>query len=90
MSLEKVYSVLNRDGLFYTALYYLALPVLVFVQVLGCGKTLVDPSQIDGCYFKGYLPTDLPPYDEYLEILSFVYKCKDSVLEVEVRDALFA
>lgn len=90
MSLDNVYSVLNRDGLVYRAAYFLALPVLVFVQALGCGKTPVNVRQIDGCYFRGYLPTDLPPYEEYLEILSYVHRSKAPVLEVEVRDALFA
>jgi hypothetical protein len=90
MSLDHVYNVLNREGPFYTAAYFLALPVLVFVQVLGCGKTPFDPRLIDGCFFRGYLPTDLPTYEEYLEILSYVYKSKCTVLEVEVRDALYA
>ena len=86
MSLNHCYTVLLREGLFYTVAYYLAVPTLLFVQFLGCGKEPFNRRSIDKHYFQGYLPADPPPYNEYLEILKYVHEIKT----VEVRDAEFA
>ena len=88
LSLNRAYDVLRREGYGYTIAYLLAIPALLFVQLIGCGKEPFDPSQhsIDRSYFFGELPADPPSYEEYLLTLKYVYE----VMEVEVRDAEFA
>jgi hypothetical protein len=36
--LKHVYAVVQKEGASYTLLYWLALPTLIFVQLLGAGK----------------------------------------------------
>ena len=81
MSLNKAYKSLTQNGVIYTIAYYLAIPTLLFVQVLGCGKELFDPKPWVVYYSKPELPTDLLPYNEYLLTMKYI---------VEVRDAQFA
>ena len=88
MSLNKVYQTITKDGFLYSfVIYWLAVPTLLFVQSLGCGKEPFNGAtyQIDRAYYSGGLPGDPVPYDEYLLVLKYIYE----VMEIEVRDAQF-
>ena len=80
MSLNKAYRILEKDGFLYCVFYWLALPTLLFVQFLGCGKAPFDPLPHVMYYSRPELPTDLLPYNEYLLTMKYI---------VEVRDAQF-
>jgi hypothetical protein len=94
VSLRNCYKVLWRDGLIYTVLYWLAVPTLLFAEyLLKCGGEPFSPAErvrAERAYLLNDLPTDAPPYEEYLLIQKYIHERYTPAECVEVRDALYA
>lgn len=93
VSLKPCYDVFWRDGLHYAVLYWLAVPTLIVIDFLGAGREPFNPAECvraDRAYLLNDLPTDAPPYEEYLLIQKYIHERNVSAECVEVRDALYA
>jgi hypothetical protein len=84
VSLNRAYEVFRKDGFWHSIAYFLAIPTLLFLNLLRCGNEPFNPQQYVVYYRNGNLPADLLPYNEYLQTLKFIADA-----EVEVRDAEF-
>lgn len=70
--IDKVYSVLRRDGFFYLVMYWLALPVLTVVFFLVKDKSF-NPKQWAIYYIlPPYMPADPLEYEEYLQVQKYI------------------
>jgi hypothetical protein len=85
MSLDRFYKLCYQDGILHTILYWLAVPTLILIHILGGAEVVFDPKPHVIYYNKPELPTDLLPYNEYLLTMKYIME-----MEVEVRDAQFA
>ena len=93
MSLKNCYKVFWREGFIYAVLYWLAVPTLLVIHFLGAGREPFNPAECvraDRAYLLNDLPTDVPPYEQYLLIQKYIHERNVPAECVEVRDALYA
>lgn len=72
---DKIYDVLQKEDNYLGALFYfLSIPWLVSLNIIGCLKTPFDPRPWVMYYTRPTLPADPVPYDEYLLVMKYIHE----------------